>query len=471
MGLIYVRHMDRALRFAALAVAGTAAPGRPTVAELQDDLAVLLGEMVEAISGVRPAPQRAHETSELARHPVLFLRNGLAALPRLAAPAEPPSTRWGLRPDERVRADDATSVWKGLVVCVAVANEGLHQQAVHLSDDERWAALGEVASLAEVLAVSRGDVLGGLGLSRDAVDRGHQAAATLAIAAREVARLAAGGEHGDGDGWMPPRPGGRVVPVRAVADVPAATANLARLLARGDASTTDLLAVTRVLAQMSRASASALRAAAGTAMGRETAVDPSRAAEMLDAHADALARAVTGERANLASLTPSSPRVLAQGRELGAAGLPRLHELAAHPSGAAAAMPHLIGYADALPAVSGALRVAIGRLTTTHAVAVRDRSDDAPYPWRPAHHLDLVPFLAHLDTAAEACRRRDAPSAEAASRDAPVRRADTAAVALSRALARRQTDLRPATPSYAALTAQFDLPRVSGRAIGTSWTA
>ncbi|MCL3862952.1 hypothetical protein [Actinotalea sp. K2] len=463
--------MDRALRFATLAVAGTSTPDRPTVAELQDDLAALLGEMVEAISGVRAAPQRAHEVRELARHPVLLLRNGLAALPRLAAPAQPPSTRWGLRPDERVRVDDAKSIWKGLVVCVAVAKEGLQQQAVHLSDGERWVALGEVASLAEVLAVSRGDVLGGLGLPRDAVDRGRQAAATLAIEAREVARLAADGETVDGDGWMPPRPGSRVMPVRAVADVPAATANLARLLARGDASTTDLLAVTRVLAQTSRASASALRAVAGTAMGREMTVDPGRTSEMFGAHADALARAVTGERANLAGLTPSSPWVLAQGRELGAAGLPRLRELAAHPNRAAAAMPHLLGYADALPAVSCALRDAVGRLTTTHAVAVRDRSDDAPYPWRPAHHLDLVPFLAHLDTAAEACRRRGARSAQAATRDACVRRTDTPTEALNRALVQRQADLRPATPSHAALTAQFDLPRASGRAIGAPWTA
>ncbi len=70
---------------------------------------------------------------------------------------------------------------------------------------------------------------------------------------------------------------------------------------------------------------------------------------MLEGHADALARALSAERAGLAALTGSSRVLLAQGREIGACALPRLRDLAAHPARAAAAVPDLLAYAALAP--------------------------------------------------------------------------------------------------------------------------
>jgi hypothetical protein len=242
------------------------------------------------------------------------LRLGLATLPRFdrsAPPAVPPSARWDGHPTDPARATDATAVWKGLVVATAIATQGIRTQARQLSSAQRWAVLGDVAAVAEVLAVTRSDLLTQTRAAGRSGGKARRAAAALAVDAREVARLAGDPALAERRAWMPPRPGRGVVPVGALEAVPAAVVNMGRLLARGDASITDVLAVTRVLAQTSRAAAAALNVA-GTS-------DPTMATTLLSEHADVLARAATSERANLASLVPGSALVLAQGRELGAA--------------------------------------------------------------------------------------------------------------------------------------------------------
>ena len=469
MGLIYAGHMELATRYAALALTAPSPTVPAAVGRLQDDLAALLGEMTETLTGLQPGPPQSLAVTDLARHPVRLLRNGLAALPPLdptARPSVPPSTRWDGRPVSPARVTDAESAWKGLVVAAAIASEAMRAQAQHMTDAHRWTALGEVAVLAEVLAVTRSDLLTRAGSAPWAGARARQAAATLAVEAREVAGLAGSPEVPGGRTWTPPRPGSRVLRVSGLDSLPAATTNLGRLIARGDASITDVLAVTRVLAQTSRASAAVLRAAAGATPRAAGALDH-RLASVLDAHADVLARAVTAERANLASLTPGSALVLAQGRELGAGALLRLRAAAARPTLARAAAPEARAYAEAIVGVSTALRGATDRAIRVHGVAIRDRSDEAPYPWRPAHAVDLVPLLGSLGTATTVARR----AALEAAPDRPTRSADERALRASTAqlraaLERRQVALRPAGPASAALTAQFDPVRRAGRAMG-----
>ena len=459
MGLTSTGHLDLATRFAALALV-TPAEGDPaSVGQLQDDLAVILGEMTQAVTGLPAHPLQIVDVSDLARRPVHVLRLGLATLPRfnLSPPAVPPSARWGGHPTDLARATDAKAVWKGLVVAAATATQGIRTQAGHLTSVQRWSVLGDVAALAEVLAVTRSDLLTQTGAAGRTGGKARRAAAALAVEAREVARLAGDPDLAEGRAWMPPRPGRGVVPVSGLDAVPAAIVNTGRLLARGDASITDVLAVTRVLAQTSRAAAAALNAA-GTS-------DPAMATALSE-HADILARAVTAERANLASLIPGSALVLAQGRELGAAALPRLQVISTRPTQARGAMPALLGYAGALAGVTFALQETTARVTREHGVAVHDRSDDAPYPWRPAHIADLVPFQVSMETATAIARRATAAAHEGASGTVAERPPHDATVLLRDALIRRQRALRPDTPAHAALTAELDPAGRAGQAIG-----
>ncbi|PVU84444.1 hypothetical protein DDP54_00955 (plasmid) [Cellulomonas sp. WB94] len=460
MGLISTGHLDLATRFAALALATPAQGDAASVGLLQDDLAVILGEMTQAVTGLPAHPLQIVDVSDLARRPVHVLRLGLATLPRFdpsTPPAVPPSARWDGHPTKPARATDSTAVWKGLVVAAAIATQGIRTQARHLTSAQRWAVLGNVAAVAEVLAVTRSDLLTQTGAAGRSGGKARRAAAALAVEAREVARLAGDPNLAEGRAWMPPRPGRGVVPVGALEAVPAAVVNMGRLLARGDASITDVLAVTRVLAQTSRAAAAALNAAGSS--------DPAMATTLSE-HADVLARAVTSERANLASLVPGSMLVLAQGRELGAAALPRLQAVATRPTQSRAVMPAVLGYAGALAGVTFALQEATAQVTREHGVAVHDRSDDAPYPWRPAHTADLVPFQVSMETATAIARRATAAAHDGAPGMVAERPRHDASVLLRDALIRRQRALRPDTPARAALTAELDPAGRAGQAIG-----
>ncbi len=455
MGLIYAGRMELATRYAALAlVTPPAAEDARLVGRLQDDLAVILAEMTETVTGLRMGVALQPEIADLVRHPVRLLRGGLVGLPRIDASPDPhpPSTRWADLPTNPARAAGPVQVWSGLVVAAATSGQGLRSQAHHMSGDQRWTALGEIAALAEVLAVTRSDLLTQFGPASGHGQRSRQATAALAVEAREVARLAGPPGEPDGRTWQPPRPSHRIVPVSTLASLPSAVENAGRLLARGDASITDVLALTRVLAQTDRAALDVLRVASGT---RSAGSSP--LVGLLASHADALATAVTRERANLASLVPGSAAALAQGREIGAVGLPRLRAAAARPSLAREALPHITAYAAATAGVTTALRDAAARAVAEHGVAVRDHSDDAPLMWRPAAGFDLAPLVGSLDAATRTARR----AAIEATTDVPgigrqERTLRISTAQLRDALARRQVALRPEAPTTAALTTQFD---------------
>lgn len=465
MGLIYAGRMELATRYAAFALvtpldAATAMP----VGRLQDDLAVLLAEMVETVTGLSMGAAVQPEIADLVRHPVRLLRSGLVALPPIdrSPNLQPPSSRWADLPTGPARAHGAVQMWTGLVVAAATTAQAMRAQAHHMSGAQRWTALGEVAALAEVLAVTRSDLLAQFMPAGGRGARSRQAAAALAVEAREVVRLASDPAEPSGPTWSPIYPSRRIVPVSTLAALPRAVENAGRLLARGDASITDVLSLTRVLAQTDRAAVAVLRAAGGSPDGPDA-----RLAALLSAHADELATAVTKSRANLASLTPGSPAALAQGREIGASGLPRLQAAARGDAEARAVLPDVTAYAAATATMTLALRDAAARAVAEHGIAVRDRSEDSQLLWRPAADFDVAPLVRALDGAVRTARR----AAIEATTDAPlppglerILRASTAE--LRHALARRQIALRPEAPTTAPLTTRFEPVGRSRSALG-----
>lgn len=216
------------------------------------------------------------------------------------------------------------------------------------------------------------------------------------------------------------------------------------------------LAVGRVLAQTTRAAALVLDAAhrSPTDSG---ARDRAALQEGLLDHADHLARAVTTHRTVLGSLTPPSRGVQAQGRELGASGLPRLRAAGSHPSSARAAEEHIAAYALALPDVSRALRNVAERAGRERSVAVRDRSEDAAYPWRMGTADDLATFIGHLGRAVRVADRL--PRAESPSQVPRSLATDAPTAALRAALERHQVALRPAAPGQPTFGFAYVRPR------------
>jgi len=454
VGLIYAGRMELATRYAALALVSPPDHGSAIlVGRLQDDLAVVLAEMTETVTGLRLGAAVQPDIADLVRHPVRLLRGGLVALPRVDTSPDPrpPSSRWADLPANPARAAGPMQVWTGFVVAAATSGQGLRAQVHHMSGAQRWTALGEIAALAEVLAVTRSDLLTQLGSGNGRGGRARRAAAALAVEAREVVRLAGDPGEPDGRAWSPVYPSRRIVPVSTLAALPRAVENAGRLLARGDASITDVLALTRVLAQTDRAAVAVLRAAGGPQDGVSE-----RLVALLEAHADGLATSVTTARANFASLTPGSPAALAQGREIGASGLPRLHAAAGRAAEARAVVPHITAYAATTAGMTVALRDAASRAVAGHGVAVRDRSEDSPLLWRPAAGFDVAPLVRALDGAVSTARR----AAIEATTDVPTLGAERALRAstaqLRHALARRQVALRPEAPTTAPLTAHFE---------------
>ncbi len=465
MGLIYAGRMELATRYAALAlVTPPDAASVMPVGRLQDDLAVLLAEMIETVTGLSLGAAVQPEIADLVRHPVRLLRGGLAALPPINPSPDPlpPSSRWAELPSSPAHAVGSVQVWTGLVVASATTAQGIGVQAHHMSGDQRWTALGEIAALAEVLAVTRSDLLAQVGPPHGVGARPRQAAAALAVEAREVVRLA--GEPGEPDGrvWSPIYPSRRIIPVSTLAALPRAVENAGRLLARGDASITDVLSLARVLAQADRAAVAVLRVA-----GNPEDTGHVRLGALLSGHADELATSVTQSRPNLASLTPGSPAALAQGREIGASGLPRLQAAAVGAAEADAVLPDVRAYTAATATMTVALRDAARRAVEDHGVAVRDRSEDSHLLWRPAADFDVAPLVRALDGAVRTARRAaieattDAPLPPGAER---ILRASTAE--LRHALARRQIALRPEAPTTAPLTTRFEPVGRSRSALG-----
>ena len=422
-------------------------------------------EMTREITGLAPAEPLAVEVSDLARHPVRMMLNRLNALPARAGydeAAAGPSDRLAGRPPAPERATSPVQAWQGLVAETAQARHLLTRHAPLMGDTQRWDALADVAALAETLATTRSDLLAGVDVDSKTVRRERSHAAALAVEAREVARQAGTPTTPTGTAWAAPRPGTSVVFVARVGDLPAAAGNLGRLLQGGHGSITDLLAVTGLLAQTSRATAAGLHAAVRHDPTQARTLLP--AAIVLEGHADALARALSAERAGLAALTGSSRVLLAQGREIGACALPRLRDLTAHPARAAAAVPDLLAYAALTPALTAAVRAGVARTTRQHAVAIRDRLDRAPYRWRPASTVDLARFTSNLSHAAATAEPPAAPAPVGTPAGRP-----PVAVGLVAALERRRDELRPAKPSTATLNGRFATVRRNDHPRPATW--
>jgi len=233
--------------------------------------------------------------------------------------------------------------------------------------------------------------------------------------------------------------------------LPDAVANLQRILTIEEPSAPDLLAVTRVLAQTSRATAHALAAAAPVSGIPEHLTGT---ADALARHATHLATAVTTHQTTLGSITPGSPLLIAQAREIGATAVPGLRALYARPAAAEAASPHLLRYAEIIPTVTDAIRRTFADLDTLGLVMIRDRSDDAENGWRRTTAVDLRDLIAGLTDAALAART--APPPIRATPTAPMPAAQVAAggafIDLQAALRRRQDNLRPVRPAHPMLS-------------------
>ncbi|MDQ0375947.1 hypothetical protein [Cellulomonas humilata] len=341
--------------------------------------------------------------------------------------------------------------------------------AAQLSEEERWGVVRTVASLAEVLAIARLDVLRVLAVDGDASNVSRRAMAALALAAREVSRLA-GDEPAPATSAirLPPGRGHRPQTVSDVWHLAPATTNLSLLLVRRDPAIGDLLAVTRVLAQTSRAAAAALRSADRARLSPPTG-PATLTAVVLELHGDALAGAVVAHRAIVGSLTAHSAVVGAQAREIDTSLRNVLDPLARHPADAHAAVPALIGYARAAALATAGLVQAVETSVRSHSVAIRDRSEQPRYLWRLANRADMVPFLRPLEEASAEIR---SGLANVAAITGPERAAGPAATdataALRSALERRQSAMRPSKPGWPALTHGFDQLR---RAAAATWIA
>ncbi|WP_315093234.1 hypothetical protein [uncultured Cellulomonas sp.] len=417
------------------------------------------------------ARRPASDVADVARHPVQQLVTGLATVPRLPGSGGfgPPSARWSDAPTDPKAATSRVDQWRGLVVSAAGMTHAITSHAAQLSEEERWGVVRTVASLAEVLAVTRLDLFRELELDGDASIAPRRALAALALAAREVSRLA-GDEPAPATSAirLAPGRGHRPVTVSDVRHLAPAATNLSLLLVRREPATGDLLAVTRVLAQTSCAAAAALRAA-DRGLASSPAGPATLTAVVLEQHADALARAVVAHRATLGSLTPSSAVVVSQAREIDAWVRRVLVPMSRHPADARAAAPALMSYARAATLATAGLVRAVETSVRTHGVAIRDRSEQPLYLWRPANHADLEPFLLPLE---EASIRLRSGLANASAVTGPDRAAGPVATdattSLRSALERRQIALRPSRPGWPALTLGFDqVPRVAA----ASWIA
>ena len=403
----YAEHIRAADRRAATALT---LPTPATVGQaaalraLQDDLAGVLAAMTREITGLEPFHPGDFERADLARHPVHLLLTRLAAL---AAPADgddtAPAAMPGRDAGHPATPEDLTSavgVWRGVVAETDRARHALTTLAALCSDEERWAVMADVATLALVLASTRADLLTAPGLGPGRVRRERAHVVALASEAREVARLAGTRTRPPGSDTAIAWVQGSLVPVTVLVNLPPAVGNLQMLLRERPGNITDLLALIALLARTSRAAARALRVA-GTHPARHAGpLDAGRlhaVAGALEEHAGALTRALAEDRARVGALVEGSGLLRAQATEIGANALPRLAALARSGEAARAAEAHLLGYAALTPGLTQTLREAVRRARRTRGAAVRDPAGR----WRPAGHGDLEPLMANLNRAAD----------------------------------------------------------------------
>ncbi len=227
---------------------------------------------------------------------------------------------------------------------------------------------------------------------------------SLAVEAREVTRLATAAGQAD----LASAVGGHVtgiVTVPCPSRLPDAVTNLAHLLALEQASVPDLLAVTRARPDLPRHRPSAHLGCGG--VWDPGTISPPPQGRYREA-AECLATAVTSHQTVL-RITPGSPLLIAQAREIGAIAVPGLRTLHGRAPAAEAASPHLLAYAETIPTVTAASGREFTALDARGLVVVRDRSETAEHGWRRTTPVDLWALTAHLDDACRAVATRTAP--------------------------------------------------------------
>ncbi len=460
----YDAHIARAFRYAATALVErpTGDVDREALASFHRDAAVLLTETGTLVTGFRPNRRDGVRVEELARHPARVMLTHLNTLahPHRAEDDRPaPSQRWAGRPDNPATVTTPVQAWHGLVVELLQARHALATEVGRRPTPGRaWAVIGDVAALTETLATTMTDLLPPEPPEHKRLSTARTLTTSLAVEAREVTRLAAtaAGRTDPLTTAGGPRATG-IVTVPRPSRLPDAVTNLADILTREQASVPDLLAVTRVLAQTSRATATALAAAA------EVSGIPDHltaTATALEAHADHLTAAVTTHQTLLGSITPGSPLLIAQAREIGAIAVPGLRTLHGRPGAAEAASPHLLTYADLIPTITDTLRRELADLDARGLVLVRDRSEDAP-GWRRTTPGDLAALISRLDDAVTAARTAPPPIRATPTVTIPAARvaAGGAFLDLQAALRRRQDALRPVRPAHPMINCYGPVPQ------------
>ena len=411
---MYRADITTAARFAARALTQPPPTEVAEVARVRDllsDLAVVLTHTTSVATGLHPAHRPGPTVVDLARRPEQVLLDQLAAHAATGRTGPPTpdghggavtaGSRWAAHPTDPAAPAGPVALWQGAVVHAFLAAADLDRPSHRLDDPAQWAVLSDTASLAQALAAAGAD-LPHPHAARPRSDRLHDRYARLALAAREVAQLAA--PTGMADQARPsfPRPAGRVVIVTELDRLAPAMQRLARILTVQPASAEDLISVTRALAHTARVAATvAARAVDSPTVA--TSASAGRTAVELTRHADQLTAAVAAAHHRLASLDRASGLATAQARELATAAVPRLHAAARRPDLAAATVPALHAYTAAAPAAVRALAAAITALHTSGALCVRDRSRDAaPRLWRRTGPGDLTAVLTHLADAAAA---------------------------------------------------------------------
>ncbi|WP_164745257.1 hypothetical protein [Georgenia faecalis] len=450
---MYETHMARAARYAAVALVQRPSDGADgdALTVLHDDLALALAETAQLVTGLGVQPQETVRVSELASHPVKVMLNQLHAMAHPERPVEhrePPSERWAGRPESPAAVTDPRGAWKGLAVETFLARHALENDDRPLTNTRAWTVLADVAALAETLAVGKRDLFTHTGSGAEHSGRARAMLASLAVEAREVARLAAVGA-GAADRAVPRTANARgVVTVPRSSCLPDAMENLARILNLEEASAPDLLAATRVLAQTSRAAAAVLNAAAATPQAGIPDHLRATAAALL-VHSERLAEAVTTYQAKLGSISAGSPLLIAQAREIGAIAVPGLRSLAHRPAEAEAASPYLLHYAEVIAGVTDAVHANFTALDFRREILIRDRSEDAPHGWRRPSQADLAHLTAMLSQAAAAARTAPAPIRTRPTTPVPAATIATAGAVLDlqRALLHRQSKVRPHRPA------------------------
>ena len=441
-------------------------PARQATLAARDTVTGELRDLARAVLQLPAHTRRDPAQTEVSQ--AHALHTALAALPStghdmsltdaLAVPGGPLTTSW----QTAARSAGALQAYHDLL-------------AGPIPGEQAWSIVADIARISAALPYLDADLATALPNDPEH-DRTRQALLDprthdpLRRAADETLTHTIGLTAGTPDAEIPGRP--RIAPVRTTADLPQATATLARLIAsRGpDLTAEEATAVARTLAEGVELTRRLLTATTNTPQGPDTAA----AAAHLDAALPHLLTVAHGEIATLTTPAPAVQFLTRQIRER----LTALSALAGHlqpgPQGTAGQadlqriLTPLSRWAAETAGPATQLRnslhsaAAAGRLLTPHPGTNRGRQQ--PYLWQPTRTGLAHPIVAaaersatHLNAAAEPLARIGGSPTSTVQRNAAARNAardaDQAAAELRAALAGR-TPAELAQPARAAHPAQ-----------------